>query len=141
MEKKNKRMKESDVLNYYAGMVEVVKEKKVFGGAVNLALAKNNKILEEEVKAYQESLEKLVDKFVHKDADGKPETKKQSNGTETYVFERDEQEKAYRAAVNALGETEIDVQINTISYKEFNEEGADRPTAYDLIVLQFMIED
>lgn len=141
MEKKSIKMKVNELLNHYAGMVEVVKEKKVFSGAVNLALAKNNKVLEDEMKVYQESAEKLVEKYVHKNKDGNPETKKQKDGAEVYVFETDEQEEAYKSALKSLGDTEIEVQVNMVKYEDFEEKGADKPTAYDLIVLGFMIED
>lgn len=141
MEKQNVKMEVAELLRNYAGLSEVINEKKVFASEVNLAIAKNSRILENEVKSYQESLKQIIDRYVHKDESGDPETKKQPGGAQEYVFETAEKKKEYLKAVRELECVDIELDISVIKYDSLEESGSDKPTAYDLVALDFMIKE
>lgn len=140
MEKQNVKMKVSEMIKAYTGLTAVVGEKKLFPGEVNLAIAKNYKILGDEMKAYNESVNNLVEKYVHKDSNGEPEIKEAGKGKFKYVFETNEKEKMYVKAVEELQNTELEVEVNMISDSVF-EKGNEQPTAFDLIAMESMIKD
>lgn len=140
MEKKNVKMKVSEMIKAYTGLASVVGERKLFSGEVNLAIAKNYKILDDEIKTYNENVDDLIEKYVHKDSDGKPETKKVEEGKFKYVFETNEKEKIYVKAIEELQDTEMEVEVNMISERAFDT-GNEQPTAFDLISMEFMIKD
>ena len=119
----------------YAGLAEVIKEKKLFPAAVNVAMAKNNAIMTEEMKSNGEAARDIIDKFVMKDGSGEPVVK-----NNRYVFETAENEKAYIGAMEELNNLEFECRVQKVSRNIFDEKH-EEPTAYDLVLLDFMLED
>lgn len=140
MEKQNVKMKVSEMIKAYTGLTAVVGEKKLFPGEVNLAIAKNYKILGDEMKAYNKSVNSLVEEYVHKDSKGEPEIKEVEKGSFRYIFETNEKEKMYVKAIEELQNTEMEVEVNMISDSSFDT-GNEQPTAFDFISMEFMIRD
>ncbi len=140
MEKQSVKMTVKEMLGAYTGLTEVIREKKLFASEVNLAIARNSKILEGEVKTYQESMNAAVEKYVHKDGNGNPETKKLPNGMQEYVFETDEQKEQYLKAVRDMEAAELEVDVNMITAETFGDAN-EQPTAYDLVALDFMLKE
>jgi hypothetical protein len=135
MKKENKKIKMKEVVNQYFELGELVKEKKVFAGEVSLAIAKNFKTLRENVEARDEAAKSLIEKYAKHDEAGKPELKGQK-----YIFETDEDEKAFNDAFLELNETETEIEVHTISYELLKEnEKYSNPTAADLVTLDFMM--
>lgn len=135
MRKDNQKMTIRDISLTYAKLSEVVKEKKVFSGEVNLAIAKNTLTLETELKNFEKSKESLVNKFVHKDEKGNPESKNNE-----YVFTSDEDKTSYIKSVEELLEAEIEVEVHKVKYELLEDEKHDTPTPADLIAMDFMLD-
>lgn len=129
-------MKVADVRMEYARLSELVREKKLFSGEVNLAIAKNNMALESQIKIFNANLENLVERFTAKDASGKPLVK-----NNMYVFDTAENEKAYRQSVEELEKTEVELEIQKVSEELLSDEKHDEPTAQDFIALMFMLKN
>lgn len=119
----------------YMGLAEVIKEKKLFPAAVNVAMAKNNAIMSGEIKAHSEAAKDIIEKFTMKGEDGEPVVK-----DNRYVFENKENEDAYIDAMEELNNLEIECRVQKVSRNLFDEKH-DEPTAYDLVLLDFMLED
>ena len=130
------KMTMADVRLEYTRLSDLVREKKLFAGEVNLAIAKNNIVLENQVKLFNDCIDKLVERYAAKDASGKPQVK-----NNMYVFETAESEKAYREAVTEQEKTEIEMEIQTVKADALIDEKHDEPTAKDLVALIFMIKD
>lgn len=127
------KMKMSEVRMAYIKINEVINEKKLFPGKVNIAIAKNNMALDNQMKCFNEGTKPLVERFALKDENGNPEIKNNS-----YVFETKEMEKQYVKGVEELDKTEVDIQIIKVEYDAFDG-GKDDPTAFDLVALEFML--
>lgn len=135
MRKDNQKMTIQDINLVYAKLSEVVKEKKVFSGEVNLAIAKNILILEAELKNFEKSKESLVGKFTLKDGEGNPESKNNE-----YVFASDEDRISYVEAVKELLKAEVEVEIQKVKYELLEGEKYDIPAPADLIAMDFMLD-
>lgn len=129
------KMKVADIKRAYAGLSEVIQEKKLFTGEVNLAIARNNISLENQMKCYRESVSAAVNRFVLKDEEGNPVVK-----NDKYTFLTKEDENAYLQEMAELEKAEMEVEIMKVKYDLLNDVKHDEPTAYDLVTLDFMLE-
>lgn len=136
MRAKKVKMKMSEVRLEYARLAEVIGEKKLFAGEVNLAIAKNNLALEEQIKCFNESMKNLVERFAAKDESGKPIIK-----DNRYIFETTEDETGYLSAIEELENTEVEVDIQTVKCEAFTSGKHEEATAFDFVAMNFMIED
>lgn len=129
------KMKVADIKRAYAGLSEVIQEKKLFTGEVNLAVARNNISLENHMKCYRESVSAVVNRFVLKDEAGNLVVK-----NDKYTFLTKEDENAYLQEMAELEKAEMEVEIMKVKYDLLSDEKHDEPTAYDLVALDFMLE-
>lgn len=136
MEKKTVKMKVSDIRVAQAGLNEVIREKKLFPAEVNLAIARNSITLENQMKYHRESVKTLVERFALKDEEGNPVVKNNE-----YKFETKEDEKAFIQEVSELDKVEMEFEVTKVKYEVLNDGKHDEPTAYDLVALDFMLED
>lgn len=120
---------------HYIGLAEVIKEKKNFPVEVNVAMAKNNAIMENELRAGNEAAKEIIDRFTMKDQQGEPVVKENH-----YVFEKKEDEEAYIKSMRELDEIEFECKVYQVSRSVFDDKH-EEPTAYDLVLLDFMLED
>lgn len=138
MEKKLQTMKMNEVVSHYLELAAVIREKKIFAGDVTLAIVKNQKMLQENVEIRDEAVKSLVEKYV-KHKDGNPEQKEVQKKI-YYVFENAEDEKAFGEACKELDDTDLEIEIQTVSYDMLKEnEKYNNPTAADLLAMDFMI--
>lgn len=131
------KMTVAGIRTQYLRLAEVVAEKKLFKSTVNFAIAKNYGRLEKEVKSADEAMKSYVESFVKKDGSGNPEIKDKQ-----YIFETAEDKASYVAAMQELEKVEVDIEIVTVKQEllETEDEKLDKPTAADLIAMEFMIE-
>ena len=112
---------------------------KKFPVKISYAIAKNVKNLAEEHADYEKQRIKLCEEFANKDKDGNPVS---VDGK--YDIPNDSL-KEFNDAVNELRDTEIDVDIHSVSFSELDKcdtnERYDIPTASDVSAMQFMLED
>lgn len=135
MKKENKKMKMQEIISSYLGVSELVRDKKIFAGDVSLAIAKNFKMLKENVDTRNETAKTVVEKYVKHNEKGEPETKGQQ-----YIFETSEDEKAFKNAMQELSEAEMEIEVQTVPYELLKENDKySNPTASDLITLDFML--
>lgn len=135
MRKENQKMTIQEITTAYAKISDVIQEKKVFAGEVNLAIAKNVLTLENELKNYEKSRKNFAEKFASKDEQGNPQTKKNE-----YIFETVEDKDAYIMSVQELMKTEVEVEINRVRYELLEDEKHDTPSAANLVALDFMLD-
>lgn len=126
----------SDIRIEYARLGEVLREKKLFAGEVNIAIAKNNMSLETQIKHFEKGVKDLAERFVAKDVNGNPVIKNNK-----YTFETMEDENCYLKGVEELENTELELEIQMVKYDVLNDGKHDEPTACDLVALNFMLED
>lgn len=124
-----------ELQEHYIGLAEVIREKKNFPVEVNMAMAKNNAVMERELKAGNEAAKEIIDRFTMKDEQGEPVVKENH-----YVFEKKEDEEAYIKAMKELDEVEFECQVYKVSRSVFDDKH-EEPTAYDFVLLDFMLED
>lgn len=136
MEKRTEKMKMADVRLNYTRLGEVLREKKLFNGEVNMAIAKNNMALESHMKCFEENIKMLVERFALKDENGNPMVKGNK-----YIFGSKEDEDNYLRAAGELEDIEIEIDIQKVRYDNLTDEKHDEPTAYDLVSMSFMLED
>lgn len=135
MRKDNQKMTIQEIGLKYGKLSELVKEKKIFAGEVNLAIAKNTLVLESELKDFEKIKDSFIDKFVHKDEKGNPESKNNE-----YVFASDEDKISYIKSVEELLTTELEIEIHKVKYELLEDEKHDVPGAADLIAMDFMLD-
>lgn len=127
------KIKNSEMVNFINGVQEI-KEKKL-PIKLGYAITRNMKLMEPSAEAYSEEQQKLIDKYVEKDADGKPKVLKND-----YVFL---DEDAYAKGVNELLEIENEIEAHIVPFSELEKcdtEQFDALSIRDLSLLEFMTE-
>lgn len=135
MEAKTVKMKVTDIRTAQMGLSEVIREKKLFPGEVNLAIARNNISLENQMKCHRESLKTLIERLTLKDEEGRPVVKNNK-----YKFATEEDENKFLQEASELENVELEFEVMKVNYDAVNDGKHEEPTAYDLVALEFMLE-
>lgn len=110
---------------------------KKFPVKISYTIAKNVKKLAEEHADYEKQRIKLCEEFANKDKDGKPVLVDGKYDIPCSHLEE------FNDAVNELRETEIDVDIHSVSFSELDKcdtnERYNIPTASDISAMGFML--
>ena len=114
-------------------------QEKRFPVKISYAIAKNVKKLAEEHADYEKQRIKLCEEFANKDNDGNPVS---VDGK--YDIPNDSL-KEFNDSVNELRDTEIDVDIHSVSFSELDKcdtnERYDIPTVSDVSSMEFMLKE
>lgn len=114
-------------------------QEKRFPVKISYAIAKNVKNLAEEHADYEKQRIKLCEEFANKDKDGNPILIDGKYDIPDCHLEE------FNDVVNELRETEIDVDIHSVSFSELDKcdtnERYDIPTASDVSAMEFMLKE
>lgn len=99
-------------------------------------IAKNIKLVNEELKVYNDQRIKLLENLANKDEDGKPIIKAE-NGTQEYDL-TDENKLKLQEEVNKLLEEEINMDIKKVSLEQLDGAGL---SPAQLSTIEYMLEE
>lgn len=82
-------------------------------------IAKNIKVIDEELKTFEETRLNIVKEYSNKDKDGNPATKKDVNGNEVFDIDN-ENMKLLSQEIEKLQDEKVDIDIRQLSLEEID---------------------
>lgn len=128
-------MKLLDILNSQSTLAEL-NNCKGLSSVTAYRIAKNIKLVNEELKVYNDQRIKLLENLANKDKDGKPIIKAE-NGTQEYDL-TDENKLKLQEEVNKLLEEEINMDIKKVSLEQLDGAGL---SPAQLSTIEYMLEE
>lgn len=128
-------MKLLDILNSQSTLTDL-NYCKGLSSVTAYRIAKNIKLVNEELKVYNDQRIKLLENLANKDEDGKPIIKAE-NGTQEYDL-TDENKLKLQEEVNKLLEEEINMDIKKVSLEQLDGAGL---SPAQLSTIEYMLEE
>ncbi len=128
-------MKLLDILNSQSTLAEL-NNCKGLSSVTAYRIAKNIKLVNEELKVYNDQRIKLLENLANKDEDGKPIIK-EDDGMQEYDLSRENKIKL-QEEVNKLLEEEINMDIKKVSLEQLDRAGL---SPAQLSTIEYMLEE
>lgn len=128
-------MKLLDILNSQSTLAEL-NNCKGLSSVTAYRIAKNIKLVNEELKVYNDQRIKLLENLANKDEDGKPIIK-EDDGMQEYDLSRENKTKL-QEEVNKLLEEEINMDIKKVSLEQLDGAGL---SPAQLSTIEYMLEE